>query len=104
MPCRATFPLSPCHRLRSRYTSVTVWACPNPSRVDMSPQQPLEHRWERFRSVIPVPDLWLVLNDDFVPAASHISRGPNETDRLSTRIVTQAQREQVGETEGSLDV
>ena len=40
---------------------------------------------------------------DFGPAASYISRGPNETDRLSTRIGPQAQREQVGETEGSLD-
>ena len=57
-----------------------------------------------FEAPSRVPDLWLVLNDDFGPAASHISRGPNETDRLSTRIGTQAQREQVGETEGSLDV
>ena len=41
------------HRLRSRHTSVTVWPCPNPSRVDMSPQQPLERRWERLRSAMP---------------------------------------------------
>ena len=45
----------------------------------------------------------LVLNDDFRPAASHILRGPSETDRLAAGIGPQAQREQVSETEGSLD-
>jgi len=48
-------------------------------------------------------DLWLVLNNDLRPAASHIRRGPSETDRLSARIGPQAQREQIGEAEGSLD-
>jgi hypothetical protein len=76
----------------------------SPSQVEMSSQQPPERRWERFRAPSRVLDLWLVLNDDFGPAASHISRGPNETDRLSARIGPQAQREQIGETEGSLDV
>ena len=76
----------------------------NPSRVDMSPQQPPERRWERFQAPSRVPNLWLVLNDDFRPAASHIRSSPVEADRLSTRIGTQAQREPVGETEGSLDV
>jgi hypothetical protein len=46
----------------------------------------------------------VVFNDDFRPAASHIRRGPSETDRLSARIGAQAQRKQIGETEGSLDV
>jgi hypothetical protein len=50
----------------------------------------------RFR----VPDLWLVLNDDFRPAASHIRSTPGKADRLSARIGRQAQREQIGETEG----
>jgi hypothetical protein len=77
---------------------------PWPSRVDVSPQQPPEHRWERFQAPSRVRDLWLILNDDFRPAASHIRGSPGEADRLSTRIGTQAEREQVGETEGSLDV
>ena len=51
-----------------------------------------------------VPDLWLVLNDDFRPAASHIRSSPGEADRLAARIGPQTQREQIGETEGSLDV
>jgi len=91
-----------CHLLRSRHTSVPVRPCPNLSRVDMPPQQPLELRWGRFRSAIPSPDLWLVLNDDFRPAASHIRSSPGETDRLSARIRPQAQRKQIGKTEGSL--
>ena len=93
-----------CHLLRSRHTSVTVRRCPKLSRVGMSPQQPLERRWGDFEAPSRVPNLWLVLNDDFRPAASHILRGPSETDRLSARIWTQAQREQIGEIEGSLDV
>jgi hypothetical protein len=44
-----------CHLLRSRHTSVTLRPCPNPSRVDMSSQQPLERRWERLRCAIPRP-------------------------------------------------
>ena len=70
----------------------------------MSPQQPLQRRWERFQAPSRVPDLWLVLNDDFRPAASHIRSSPGEADRLAAGIGPQAQREQVGETEGSLDV
>jgi hypothetical protein len=31
-------------------------------------------------------DLWLVLNDDFRPAASHIRSGPGKADRLSVRV------------------
>jgi len=74
-------------------------------RVEMSPQQPLQRRWERFRSAIPrSPDLSVVLNDDFRPAASHIRSSPDKADRLSARIGTQAQHKQIGETEGSLDV
>ena len=73
-------------------------------RVEMSPQQPLQRRWERFRSAIPSPDLWLVLNNDFGPAALHIRSSPGEADRLSAGIGPQTQREQVGEAEGSLDV
>ena len=76
----------------------------SPSQVEMSSQQPPERRWERFRAPYRVLDLWLILNYDFRPAASHIRRGPSETDRLSARVGPQAQREQVGETEGSLDV
>src|SRR6202035_5866082 len=64
----------------------------------------LERRWGDFEAPSRVPDLWLVLNDDFRPAASHIRSSPGEADRLSARIGPQAQREQVGETEGSLDV
>ena len=67
-------------------------------------QQPLERRWERFRSAIPSPDLWLVLNDDFRPAASHIRSSPGEADRLAARVRPQSQREQIGKTERSHDV
>jgi hypothetical protein len=70
----------------------------------MFPQQPLERRWEQFQSAIPTPDLSLILNDDFRPAASHIRRGPGKADCLSARIGPQAQRKQIGETERSLDV
>jgi hypothetical protein len=70
-------PSSCCHRLRSRHASVTVWPCPIPIPIEMLPQQPPERR---FRSAIRVPDLWLVLNDDFGPAASHMSSSPGETD------------------------
>jgi hypothetical protein len=44
-----------CDLLRSRHTSATVRPSPNPSRVDMPPQQPLARRWERFQSAIPSP-------------------------------------------------
>jgi hypothetical protein len=57
-----------------------------------------------FEAPSRVPDLWLVLNDDFRPAASHIRGSPGEADRLAAGIGPQAQREQVGETKGSLDV
>ena len=70
----------------------------------MSPQQPLERRWERFQAPSRVRDLWLVLNDDFRPAASHIRRGPSEADRLPARIGPQAQSKHIGEAEGSLYV
>src|SRR5271166_4539381 len=56
------------------------------------------------RSVGVCNRLWLVLNDDFRPAASHIRSSPGEADRIAARIWTQAQRKQIGETEGSLDV
>jgi hypothetical protein len=92
------------HRLRSRHTSVTVWPCLTRPELICRPSSHYSAAGSDFEAPSRVPDLWLVLNDDFGPAASHISRGPNETDRLSTRIGTQAQREQVGETEGSLDV
>jgi hypothetical protein len=70
----------------------------------MSPQQPLERRWGDFEAPSRVPNLWLVLNDDFRPAASDIRSSPGEADRLATRIGPKTQREQIGETEGSLDV
>jgi hypothetical protein len=44
------------------------------------------------------------INHDFGPAASHIRRSPRKAPRLSARIGPQAQREQIGKTEGSLDV
>jgi len=47
---------------------------------------------------------WPLINYDFRPAASHIRRGPGEVDRLTTRIGPQTQCEQIGQTEGSLDV
>jgi hypothetical protein len=49
-------------------------------------------------------ETWLVINHDFGPAASHISRGSGEADCPSTRIRPQTQREQVGKTEGRLGV
>jgi hypothetical protein len=57
-----------------------------------------------FEAPSRVPDLWLVLNDDFGPAASHIRSSPGEADRLAAGIGPQAQRKQIGETEGSFDV
>jgi hypothetical protein len=100
---------------------VRCWACfpfllPSPaeppyerhgselSRVGMSPQQPLERRWGDFEAPPRVPNLWLVRNDDFRPAASHIRSSSGKADCLSARIGPHSQREQVGETEGSLDV
>ena len=49
-------------------------------------------------------DQWPVINYDFRPAASYIRRGPDEADRLPARIGPQTQREQIGETERSLDM
>jgi hypothetical protein len=46
----------------------------------------------------------VVLNDNFRPPALYIQSTPGKADRLAARIWTQAQREQIGETEGSLDV
>jgi hypothetical protein len=51
-----------------------------------------------------VSDLGLVLTDDFRPAASHIRSSPGKADRHAASIGTQAQREQIGEAEGSLYV
>jgi hypothetical protein len=48
--------------------------------------------------------MWLVIDHQFRPAAAHIRRGPSEADRLSARIGSQTQREQIGETEWSLDL
>ena len=99
------FPCRSCHRLRSRHTSVTVRPCPNPSQVDMSPQQPLERRWERFRSAIPKSPIYGWSSTTTSGQRRRTSAaGPGEADRLSARIGPQTQREQVGETEGSLDV
>jgi hypothetical protein len=104
MRCRDTFPLSIVIGCGAATRASRFGPARSLPRVEMSPQQPLERRGERFQAPSRVHDLWLVLNDDFGPAAAHISRGPNETDRLASGIGPQAQREQVGETEGSLDV
>ena len=39
-----------------------------------------------FEAPSRVPDLWLVLNDDFRPTAEHVRTGGDETDRLSARV------------------
>ena len=57
-----------------------------------------------FEAPSRVPNLWLVLNDDFRPAAPHIRGSPGEAERLSARIGPQTQREQIDETERSLDM
>ena len=49
-------------------------------------------------------DLWLGLNHEFRPVALDIRGGPGEAGRLAARIGPQTQREQVGETKGSVDV
>jgi hypothetical protein len=94
-----------CHLLRSRHTSVTVWPCPIPAPSrDVAPAATTAPRGAISKRHPEIPDLWVALNDDFRAAASHIRRGPGKADRLSSRIWTQAQRKQIGETEGSLDV
>src|SRR6202049_1590537 len=74
-------PLVDRHRLRSRHTSITVRPCPIPP-----PQPRCSPSSHQSAAGSEVPDLWLVLNDDFRPAASHTRRGPSETDSLSARI------------------
>src|ERR1700724_3787300 len=105
MRCRDTFHLSPCHLLRSRHTSVTFWPCPIPAPSrDVAPAATRAPLGAISKCHPEIPDLSVVFNDDFRPAASHIRGSPGEADRLSARIGPQTQREQVGETEGSLDV
>jgi hypothetical protein len=104
MRCRDTFPLSIVIGCGAATRASRFGPARSLPRVEMSPQQQLERRWERFQAPSRVPDLWLVLNDDFRPAASHIRSSPGEADRLAARIGPQAQRKQIGKTEGSLDV
>src|ERR1700720_4292423 len=76
-----------CHLLRSRHTSVTVLICRPSSHYSAAESD--------FEAPSRVPDLWLVLNDDFRPAASHIRGSPGEADRLAAAIGPQTQREQI---------
>jgi hypothetical protein len=77
---------------------------PAPSRVDMSPQQPLERRWERFRTAIPSPRFMAGPQRRLRASGVAHPQRPGEADRLSARIGTQAQCKQIGKTEGGLDV
>jgi hypothetical protein len=60
--------------------------------------------WSRRRHASFTVRPWLGVNHNFRPAASDIRRGTSETDCLSAGIRQQTQREQIGKTEGSLDV
>jgi hypothetical protein len=46
----------------------------------------------------------LILDHDFWPAPDHTGANSGKVERFSARIGAQAQREKIGETEGSLDV
>jgi hypothetical protein len=106
MRCRDTFPLSivigcGAATRASRFGPARFPAPPSRDVAPAATTAPLGAISKRHPEI---PDLWVALNDDFRPAASHIRRGPGKADRLSSRIWTQAQRKQIGETEGSLDV
>src|ERR1700719_2866685 len=94
-----------CHLLRSRHTSVTVRPCqiPVPSR-DVAPAATTAPLGAISKRHPEIPDLSVVFNDDFRPAASHIRSSPGKADRLAARIGPQAQCKQIGKTEGGLDV
>src|SRR5712671_2600642 len=66
-------PLVDRHRLRSRHTSVTVWPCPIPAPSrDVAPAATTAPLGAISKRHPEIPDLSVVFNDDFRPAASHI--------------------------------